>query len=99
MNHTKEQILEKSKKILKDLQKEFYNEVNIENTRFQKERPIRGNETKTIPCWITSVDEPVFDTSIFLTISDESGEPLYLQSAHKVVKIEKDIDGNYKRKE
>jgi hypothetical protein len=99
MNYTEEQILEKSKKILKDLQKEFYNEVNIENTRFQKDRPIRGNEKKTIPCWITSVDEPIFDTSEFLTISDETGEPLYFQNSHKVIEIEKDKNGNYKWKE
>jgi hypothetical protein len=98
MNYTEEKVLEKAKKILKDLQKEFYIEENIENVWFQKERSMREDENKTHSCWIVVIGEPLFGSSIFLTISDETGEPLYIQSKHKVSEIEKDSDGNYFRK-
>jgi len=97
MKYTEEQILEIAKKVLRDLEKEYYKEENIENTWFvEKEELARGaNKGKEHPCWIVSVNEPVFDSSQFLTIDDETGEPLYLQTKHAVHEIQKDEDGNY----
>lgn len=101
MKHTEEQMLAKAKKILIDLQGQFYKEKNLKKVIFHQDRiPIIGEfEGKEIPCWVAVIDEPVFDTSVFLTISDVTGEPLYIQSSHKIVEIEKDINENYHHKE
>lgn len=48
-----------------------------------------------MPCWVAVINEPIFDTSAFLTISDETGEPLYIQNKHITREIEKNSDGNY----
>ncbi|GAA4163745.1 hypothetical protein GCM10022217_33180 [Chryseobacterium ginsenosidimutans] len=98
MNYTEKEILEKAKIILKDLQAKYYNEKNIEGASFEKEKSIHGNENKKLPCWTILINEPVFKSAIFLLISDESGEPIYIRSKHKTSEIMKNSDGNYIRK-
>ena len=101
MKFNKDQILEKSKKILKDLRKERFKEEIIEDTFFdKKDELIRGdNKGKTHPTWTTSILAP-FDNTDFLTISDETGEPLYYQNFNMIIyEIDKDSDGKYFRKE
>ncbi len=97
MKHTEEQILEKAKKVLQNIEKQYYKEENIEGVYFVKDRILaRGeNKYKEHPCWVVSINEPVFDSSQFLTISDETGEPLYIQGKHSVYEIQKDENGNY----
>jgi hypothetical protein len=95
MKYTEEEMQAKAKKVLKDIQKEYYKEENIAKTWFVKEDPIRGSQDKTQPCWIVSINEPVFDSSIFLTISDETGEPLYIQNKHGIREIENTSEGKY----
>lgn len=100
MNYTEEQILEKAKKILQDLQEKYYKEENIENAWFEEKDEVARPLGKIMPAWTVSVNEPVFDRSEFLVISDETGEPLYMQSSWTtVVEIEKDSAGNYIWKE
>lgn len=99
MIHTEQEMMAKAKKVLQDLQKEFYKEENIEKIWFEEKDEVARPRGRVMPAWTVSIDEPIFDTSIFLTISDETGEPLYIQSCHKVVEIEKDKEGNYIRKE
>lgn len=100
MKHTEEQMLEKAKKVLKDLQKTSYREENIKKLWSEDEKLMRGKDKgKLHKCWVISIDEPVFDRSLFLIISDETGEPLYFQSPHRVSEILKDENGNYYRKE
>jgi hypothetical protein len=96
MKHTEEGILKKTKKILQDLKGEFYREENIKKVVFSPDREIaRGeNEGKEMPCWVAVLDAP-FDSSEFLTISDETGEPLYIQGKHSVYEIKKDKSGKY----
>jgi hypothetical protein len=102
MKHTEEQILVIAKKVLQNLEKEYYNEENITKLMFDGKQVLSRGENKDQehPCWVVCVNEPVFDTSQFLTISDETGEPLYMQVSWSVViEIEKDEDGNYRKKE
>jgi hypothetical protein len=98
MKHSEEQILAIAEKVLQDLQKQFYNKENIEGAWYTDEKELaRGlNAGQKAPLWIVSINEPVFDTSFFLTISNETGEPLYIQNKHGVAEIEKDAGGNYR---
>lgn len=99
MNYTKEQILDKSKKIFSDLLGDFFNEKNIENILFDKEDEVLRPKKSIIPTWTIAINEPVFESTNFLIISDETGEPLYIQSSHKVEELTKDSNGKYIRKE
>lgn len=96
MKHTEQQILEKSKKILKDLHGQYYKGENIENAWFNEKDEVARPLGKIMPAWTVSVNEPIFDTSEFLIISDETGEPLYYQNANMIIhEIQKDNQGNY----
>lgn len=96
MNYTEQQILEKSKKILKDLHGQYYKEENIENAWFNEKDEVARPQGAIVPAWTISVNEPIFDASEFLIISDESGEPLYYQNANMIIhEIKKDNNGNY----
>lgn len=99
MKHTDEQMLEKAKQVLKDLQKTSYREENFKKIVFTKEDDVARPEGKKIDTWTAVLDEPVFDRLLFLVISDETGEPLYFQSPHRVSEILKDDKGIYYRKE
>jgi hypothetical protein len=99
MKHSQEDILAIAEKVLKSLQKQFYNKENIRGGSFKEEELLRGGKEGDIaPVWTVCIDEPVTDSAIFLTISDETGEPLYIQNKHGVAEIEKDADGNYRGK-
>ncbi|MFN0032441.1 MAG: hypothetical protein ACKVOR_09795 [Flavobacteriales bacterium] len=97
MSNTKEQILEKAKIVLADLHGVHYDESNIENTWFVEKREIaRGVDVgQEIPAWVISIKEPLFESIDFMTMSDETGEPLYYQTKHVVAEVVKDADGKY----
>ncbi|MDM1074384.1 hypothetical protein HX001_18045 [Empedobacter brevis] len=96
MNYTEEQILIKAKKVLTDLQKQYFKEGNIDKIWFEEKDEVARPKEKVIPTWTVSVNEPIFDTSEFLIISDETGEPLYYQNANmRIHEIQKDDNGNY----
>lgn len=100
MNYTEEKILLKAKKVLQDLQGEFYKEENIEGTWFEEKDEVARPLGAIMPAWTVSIHEPIFDTSTFLILSDETGEPLYIQGSWtSISEIEKNSDGNYIRKE
>jgi hypothetical protein len=94
MKYTETQILEKTKKILKDLKQEFYREDNLRKVVFAKKDELARPRGKIIDTWTAVIDAP-FDTSEFLIISDETGEPLYIQGKHSIYEISKDDKGNY----
>jgi hypothetical protein len=98
MIHTKEEILIIAHTVMKDLEKQFYKKENILGASFKKEEELmRGNRIGEMAAlWIVSIIEPIFDNAVFLTISDETGEPLYIQNKHSVAEIVKDANGNYK---
>lgn len=101
MKYTQKEIVEKVKKILKDFRKDRYRESDIENVFFEeKDELIRGkNKSKKHPTWTVSIKAP-FENTDFLTISDETGEPLYYQNFNMIVfEINKDSNGNYYREE
>ena len=101
MRHIENQILEIAKKVLQGYRKNRYKESDIENAIFdENEELMRGaNKGKKHPCWTVSIKAP-FDNSDFLTISDETGEPLYYQNFNMIVyEIGKDDEDNYFRKE
>lgn len=100
MKYTEQEILEIARKVLKCLRSDRFKEDDIENTFFSKEKELyRGeNEGKNHPCWTIAIKAP-FENTDFLTISDETGEPLYYQNFNMIIyEIEKDINGNYHRK-
>lgn len=101
MKNTEQEILEKAKKVLKGIFDDLYKEDDIEKVVFyEKDELIRGsNKGKVHPTWTAIIKAP-FDNIDFLTISDETGEPLYYQNFNMIVyEIGKDADGNYFRKE
>ncbi|MFT5892070.1 MAG: hypothetical protein ACI9Y7_002179 [Dokdonia sp.] len=96
MNHTKEQIRQILDKLYSDLKSSF-NEEDI-SIYFKEERELARGENKgaKIAAWIVSIeDTSFFNTIDFLTISDETGEPLYFQTKHKVYEIFKHEDDTY----
>lgn len=96
MKHTEEQIMTKAKKVLSDLHGEFYNEKHIEEINFYKDENLSRPRGKIESVWIICIHEPLFGgSSVFLTISDETGEPLYIQNKHDVVEIEKNSEEKY----
>jgi hypothetical protein len=98
MIHTEEEILIIAHKVMSDLEKQFYDKEAVKGASFKKDDELirGGRKGEKMPLWTVSIIEPVFDNAVFLTISDETGEPLYIQNKHGVAEIEKDIDGNYK---
>ena len=100
MKHTEKQILEITKKTLKGIFKDLYKESDIEKIVFEKnEELIRGELAgKNHPCWVAII-KSLFDSVDFLVISDDTGEPLYIQGKYTTLEIEKDQEGNYYRKE
>lgn len=97
MKHTEKEILEIVKKVLKDLEGEYYKEANIENVFFDKDdKLIRGeNIGKPHYTWTIAI-KSLFDNTDFLTISDETGEPLYYQNFNMIIaEIKKNEDGKY----
>lgn len=96
MNYTEEQILKKAKKVLKDLQKQYFREENIEKAWFNEKDEVARPIGTIMPAWTIVVNEPIFETSEFLVISDKTGEPLYYQNANmRIHEIKKDDNGNY----
>jgi hypothetical protein len=101
MKHTEKEIIQIAKKVLQDFRKERYKESDIEKIFFdEKDELMRGESLGKIhPTWTASILAP-FDNTDFLTISDETGEPLYYQNFNMIVyEIGKDNNGNYYRKE
>lgn len=96
MQYNKEKIFEKAKKILTDLNPDFFKVENITKIVFTENDEVIKPVGKTLSTWTVIINEPIFDSSIFLIISDETGEPIYIQNKHTTREIEKDKNGNYK---
>lgn len=95
MNYTKEKILLKAKKVLKDLNPAYFNEGNISNVVYNEKDEVARPAGKIINTWVVIINEPVFDSLDFLVFSDITGEPLYIQSKHSIHEIKKNNNGNY----
>jgi len=95
MKHTEAEILAKGKIVLKDIQGEYYNEKYIEGIRFHQEAPISLPDERVVPVWIIYVREPLFDSSVFLMISDDTAEPLCIRSKYSTVTLTKNTEGVY----
>jgi|688.fasta_scaffold96853_4 hypothetical protein len=98
MKHTEEQIIEKAKEILKDLDGKYYFEdcvnkatfKNIDESFIAKNMDIKG------AVWSISIHS-LADNLDFLVVSDETGEPLYYMNFNTLVfDIEKDEKGYFR---
>ena len=98
MKNTEKKILEKAKIILKDLQGEIFNERNIEKVNFNAEKEVTGSKTMKLVLWTVVIHEPIFNSSLFLYISENDAEPLFIRNKHKISEIIKNADGKYVRK-
>jgi hypothetical protein len=95
MKNKKEQILEKAKKILQDLNGNYYKEEDIVKITYHENNHVASPKGEIIDTWVVSIDA-LFDNRDFLTISDETGEPLYYQNFNtKIAKIIKNSQGKY----
>ena len=102
MKHTKEQITANVLKALKDVRFPYDVEKGIYSLYFiEDEKPLRGPKRgQPIPAWHASVEFEMFSDRepLFITIPDETGEPIYLQHSTAVIEIGKDKEGIYFRK-
>lgn len=96
MIHTEEQI-----NVIID---KLYNDLDPINPKWtigkiwfqEKYKPIRGeSKGEERPVWKVAIEDEIFNTTDFLTISDETGDPLYFQTKHGVYEIFKHEDGTY----
>ncbi|WP_277013422.1 hypothetical protein [Flavobacterium lindanitolerans] len=95
MKNTEKQILEIAKKVLQDLNGEYYDEKNLVKITFNKNDTVARPFGAIIDTWTVSIDA-LFNNRDFLTISDETGEPLYYQNFNTLIaEIEKNSDGKY----
>lgn len=95
MKHTEEQMLIKAKKILKDLNPQYFKDDHLLGVSYKESDEISRPRGKIMNTWVAVIEEPVFKSSEFLIISDETGEPLYIQGKHSIYEISKDDKGNY----
>ena len=93
MKNTEIQILEKAKQVMADLYGKHYSESTIGKPMFrEKEEVADGQYADT---WTVSI-ESLFDNLDFLTISDETGEPIYYQNFNMIITdIGKTAQGRY----
>jgi hypothetical protein len=81
VKHNADQILQKAKQVIKDLHQEFYDETLISIPCFISKEEAHHYSMFIEDIWSVSIEDYAFDRPAFLTISDETGEPLYLQSS------------------
>jgi len=96
MNYTEEQIKEICIRVLTELNYDISDEV-VERIWVEEEDVlIRGeNKGNKASNWTIAINFPLFKTTDYLTISNMTGEPLYLQTKHTVSEIIKDSEGKY----
>lgn len=97
MKHTEEQIKEKARQIMKDLNGKYYFENCVVDTFFKKKEDVFTGKSKgkVLPIWIVGI-KAIADNENLLLISDETGEPLYYQNFSMVCfDVEKDKYGKY----
>ena len=98
MKYSETQMLLKANKILKDLFKQYFKEENVEKIWFNEKADIPRQIGKVMSTWTVCVYDSLSDADEFLTISDETGEPLYYQNANTIItEIARDENGNYYR--
>ncbi len=102
MKHKKEQIIAKSKLVMKDLEDKYYTENCVDTNikylgkEFIKYGKFKGKE---ISLWLIAINS-LFENHDFLHISDETGEPIYYQNFNTYIfDVEKDKEGKYIMKE
>lgn len=87
VNYTEEQIRELAIKILKDFNPDYFAFKCYDGATYNKDNYV----------WYVSTRDEIFDASEFLTISDETGEPIEYQNFNMMIfKIVKDANGKYK---
>lgn len=98
MKHTEEQILAKAKEILRDFRGRYYSEECVDGAVFNKADKSYIAKDKNIKgsTWSVCIIS-LADNHDFLTISDETGEPLYYQNFNTFVfDVEKDERGYFR---
>lgn len=92
---TKEKILEKTHMIMKDLQGKRYKETCVRKINFHKKNDTLHSQELTSDVWVISLNS-IFDKIDFLTVSDETGEPVFIRRfSYQVQEIKKDSNGKY----
>lgn len=97
MNHAEQEIIEKAEAVTKDLFGHSYRSGQVVKAMYNPNEELLRGEGTSIAAWTAVINEPVTDSFIFLTISDDTGEPLYIQSKHLVREITTVANGRYIR--
>lgn len=97
MNYTKEQILDKSETVLKDLKGKYYIKGCVDGAVFNESDELLGKNTgKIANTWSVAVKSLAYNRD-FLIISDETGEPIYYMNFNTLVSdIDKDEKGYFR---
>ncbi|MFD2917089.1 hypothetical protein [Psychroserpens luteus] len=101
MKYTEEQITNKAKQVMKDLDGQFYTEECIDGILFKENETVGYGrfEGKQKSIWTVHINA-IFDNIDLLFLSDETGEPLYYHNFNMILfEIEKDNKGVYSKKE
>ncbi len=94
MKNTEAQILERAKQIMAELFGKYYNESDIERATFIKDDAVITTGAK-LDTWTVSINS-IFDSLDFLTIADETAEPIYYQNFNMIISlVEKNPEGKY----
>lgn len=99
--HSKEQILEKARQVMKDLRTQYYSDTCVDDAIFTADKVLfsGAHEDKTLPVWTVTINS-LFDNLDFLHISDETNEPLCYQNFNTLTfDIQKNTEGKYYRVE
>lgn len=96
MKHNEKEILDKAKVILDDASNNY--DYSIDKVIFHKVELINfgKHKGKELSTWLVIIDSTFLsqETTDFLIINDDDGEPLFLQTKHQSFEIEK-VNGTY----
>jgi hypothetical protein len=100
MNYNENSILKKTIELLKELGSSEEDYKPQKAVFEEKEILARGEGKGEVhPCWIVMIDDTSFFNTIdFITFSDETGEPLYIQTKHSIFLICKNESAKYSLK-
>lgn len=97
MIHTEQQIKEKAKKIISDLNNDskYFKPDCIDSIVFSENKQLLKSGEEIEGVWLIYL-KVLFKNIDILTLSDETGEPIFIRRfTYQVQEIKKDNAGNY----
>src|SRR5690606_10574481 len=95
MNLTENDALRIADTVLNDFKNSPFDGRILKHCRYYENDELARPRGSRANVWVAVIDNPLFDDTQFIVISDETGEPLYIQTKHTVNEIVKNGDGKY----